>query len=139
MKQLHRYSILIVLLFYFMNAVAQNHDKIFDKKASYLFTIRGSVRERDTYEPISKVNIVADGGAYTMTSIDGSFMIRARKVDELMICHKDFETVYYTIVNNEYISVEVESIYSNQKKGSKPKTSIKSFNALIDSISQSKR
>lgn len=139
MKQLHRYSILIVLLFSFVNATAQNDDKIFDKKASYLFTIRGSVRERDTYEPISKVNIEVNGGAYTMTSIDGSFMIRARKGDELIIRHKDFETVYYTIVNNERISVEVESIDTYQKKESKSRTSIKSFNALIDSISQNKR
>lgn len=139
MKQLHRYSILVVLLLSFVNVTAQNNDEIFYETDVQLFTIRGSVRERDTYEPISKVNIEVNGGAYTMTSIDGSFIIRARKGDELIIRHKDFETVYYTIVNDERISVEVEPIGAYQRNKSISKTRIKSFNALIDSISKNKK
>ena len=97
MKQLLKYSLLLLLFFSFGNVTAQQNDA-FKKEDAPLFTIRGSVRESDTYKPISKVNVEVNGGAYTMTSIDGSFVIRARKGDELVIRHKDFETVYYTIL-----------------------------------------
>jgi two-component system LytT family sensor kinase len=105
MKQLLTYSMLILLLFSFGNMKAQQDDMLIKKKESPLFTIRGSVRESDTYKPIPKVNIEVNGGAYTMTSIDGAFIIRARKGDELVIRHKDFETVYHTIIDNDRITV----------------------------------
>ena len=60
-----------------------------------LYEVRGSVRESDTYKPISKVNIEVNGGAYTVTGNDGDFRIKVRTGDELIIRHKDFETVYY--------------------------------------------
>ena len=97
------------------------------------FIVRGSVRESDTYEPISKVNIMVNGGAYTMTSFDGTFNIRAKKGDELIIRHKDFETVYYTIQNDERITVEVRPADQEHPTNSKYKESVKAFNSMIDS------
>ena len=41
--------------------------------------IRGSVRESDTYEPISKVNIEINGGAYTITDSQGRFYYKSQK------------------------------------------------------------
>jgi len=139
MKQLITYSILILLLFSFGNVKAQQDDNTYTKKESPLFTIRGSVRESDTYKPISKVNIEVNGGAYTMTSIDGSFIIRARKGDELVIRHKDFETVYHTIVDDDRITVEVEPAVIRQQSNPKFKSDVKTFNALVDSIGKYKK
>lgn len=98
-----------------------------------LFIVRGSVRESDTYKPIPKVNIEVNGGAYTMTSLDGSFNIKVRKGDELIIRHKDFETVYYTVKDDERITVEVKSVDQEQPANTKYKKNIKAFNALVDS------
>ncbi|MEC3905777.1 histidine kinase [Tamlana sp. 2201CG12-4] len=98
------------------------------------FTIRGSVIESDTRDPIQNVNIQVNGGAYTTTDIFGEFRIQAKKGDELIIKHKDFETVYYSIQSNERIKVEVEP---NEDKTDKLKKSFSSraelFKPLIDS------
>nr|WP_321246935.1 histidine kinase [uncultured Psychroserpens sp.] len=139
MKQLLIYSLIVLLFFSFGTITAQQQDKAYDKKEATLFTVRGSVRESDTYKPISKVNIEVNGGAYTMTSIDGSFIIRARKGDELVIRHKDFETVYYTIIDNERITVEVEPASNRKQSRSKFKDDVKTFNSLVDSIAKYKK
>jgi hypothetical protein len=103
-----------------------------------LLHIRGSVRESDTYEPISKVNIEINGGAYTITDRLGRFTIKARKGDELIVRHKDFETVYYTITNEDRITIEVEPVVS-KNYNAKFRQDIKRFNSLIDSVAVYKK
>ena len=145
MKRLITYSVFILLLFCApMTMVAQNNEK--ENKALKLkedknpfFTIRGSVRESDTYKPISKVNIEVNGGDYTRTDANGAFIIKARKGDELIVRHKDFETVYHIIENNDRITVEVEAADVRQKSNSKFKVDIKAFNGFIDSVSKYKK
>ena len=100
-----------------------------------LWTIKGSVRESDTYKPIPNVNVEINGGAYTITDNEGRFTISARKGDELVVRHEDFETVYYTIVSNERITIEVEPEKPISQGISKYKGDTKVFNALIDSVS----
>ncbi|MFG6688017.1 histidine kinase [Mariniflexile sp. HNIBRBA6329] len=99
------------------------------------FTVRGSVVESDTKNPIPNVNIEVNGGSYTTTDDIGNFRIEARKGDELTIKHKDFETVYYTIQSNERIKVEVQpstsDIQYSKKKYSRINPEL--FKSLIDS------
>ncbi len=104
------------------------------------FTVRGSVVESDTKNPIPDVNIEVNGGSYTTTDDGGNFRIEARKGDELTIKHKDFETVYYTIQSNERIIVEVqpsseEAPFSKQKTYSRTNPVL--FKSLIDSAETS--
>ena len=139
MKQLFIFRFFILLFFSFGNVTAQQNEATQKKRDAPLYTIRGSVKENDTYKPISKVNVEVNGGAYTMTSMDGRFVIRARKGDELVIRHKDFETVYYTIVDGERIEVKVEPASSQKSINSKFKGSVKTFNALVDSIAKYKK
>ena len=110
--------------------VAQNEAK---RVAEPTFVVRGSVRESDTYKPISKVNIEVNGGAYTMTNTDGSFNIQVKKGDELTIRHKDFETIYYTVKDDERITVEVKPVVQQSPVNSKYKKDVKAFNSKIDS------
>lgn len=117
----------------------QQNEKTPKSAAQPYLIIRGSVRERDSYKPIEKVNIEVNGGEYTITDADGSFTIRARKGDELIIRHKDFETIYYIIESEERITVEVEPADSSPINTSTFKRNIKSFNALIDSVSKYKK
>ncbi|WP_321254256.1 histidine kinase [Psychroserpens sp.] len=142
MRHLVKYIILFLLVLPMNVLMAQEsqEDERTPKRSEQPYLIvRGSVRERDTYKPIEKVNIEVNGGAYTITDGDGKFSIRARKGDELIIRHKDFETIYYTIESEERITVEVEPADSGPIATSKFKQRIKSFNALIDSVSKYKK
>ncbi|WP_308807865.1 tetratricopeptide repeat-containing sensor histidine kinase [Hyunsoonleella pacifica] len=98
------------------------------------FTVRGSVIEQDTRDGVPDVNIMVNGGAYTTTDTFGDFRIEVRKGDELIIKHKDFETIYYTIQSNERILVEVrqsdKEVFNNKR--SKKSRGV-SFNWYIDS------
>ena len=124
MTQIIKYSLIFLLCSPFYQLAAQSDP---------LMHIRGSVRESDTYEPISKVNIEISGGAYTITDMYGRFSIRAKIGDELIVRHKDFETVYYTIINDDRITIEVEPVVLNSKN-SRFKKDVKRFNSLIDSV-----
>ena len=110
--------------------IAQSEQKRAEDRT---FVVRGSVRESDTYKPIPKVNIEVNGGAYTMTNNDGSFNITVKRGDELTIRHKDFETVYYTIKDDERITVEVKPSVQKSPTNAKYKQNVKGFNSLIDS------
>jgi len=100
------------------------------------FTVRGSVIESDTNNPIPNVNIEVSGGAYTTTDAFGEFRIEAKKGDELIVRHKDFETVYYIIKSSERIKVEVEPNKTDDlvnKKLFKSRAKMQNFKSLIDS------
>ena len=125
-----------VLLFWMVLSIvvvtAQDREGI---SISKRFTVRGSVIESDTRNPIPNVNIQVNGGAYTSTNSLGDFRIEVRVGDELTISHSDFQTVYYTIKSNERIQVQVEPNnddreYTKRKK--KPKNEA-SFESLVDS------
>lgn len=130
MRAIIKYGAIIILCILTQNIQAQKNDI---QKEAPRFTVRGSVRESDTYKPISKVNVEVNGGAYTVTGSDGEFRIQVKKGDELVIRHKDFETVYYTIQNDERILVDVKPAFKERVSRSKYKRNIHNFNALIDS------
>ncbi|WP_431137069.1 histidine kinase [Psychroserpens mesophilus] len=130
MKQILKYSLIFLLCLPTYKSAAQQDEP--------MFYIRGSVRESDTYEPISKVNIEINGGAYTITDSQGRFTIKAKKGDELIVRHKDFETIYYTIGLEDRITIEVEPVVSTNVN-SKFKRDVKRFNSLIDSVAVYKK
>ncbi|RKE91876.1 histidine kinase [Ichthyenterobacterium magnum] len=131
MRFIIKYIIIFFVSLSFQQATSQAQNK---KVENLTFTIRGLVRESDTYEPISKVNIEVNGGAYTMTDDDGTFRIKAKKGDELIVRHKDFETVYYTIKDDNRVTIEVEpNIPSSNQRLYKSRSDSKTFNSLVDS------
>ncbi|OMP31389.1 histidine kinase [Mangrovimonas sp. DI 80] len=97
------------------------------------FTVKGKVEEKDTYQPIPKVNIEVNGGGYTKTDSNGEFRIQVKIGDELAIRHKDFETVYYTIVSQDRILVQVEPVSPSLVSSRYQKKDSKAFKQLIDS------
>ncbi|TXG38332.1 tetratricopeptide repeat-containing sensor histidine kinase [Seonamhaeicola maritimus] len=98
------------------------------------FTVRGKIIESETRDAIPNANIEVNGGSYTTSDMFGEFRVQARKGDELIIRHKDFETIYYIIQNNERILVKVEPNEQDKfiSKSSK-KYKKQSFNSYIDS------
>lgn len=130
MRIIIKYILLLCFCFLSQGMEAQSDAK---RAAEPTFVVRGSVRESDTYKPIEKVNIEVNGGAYTMTNSDGSFNIKVRRGDELTIRHKDFETVYYIVKDDERITVEVKPAGLQKPVNSKYKSDVKAFNSKIDS------
>ncbi|MGV6830830.1 MAG: histidine kinase [bacterium] len=106
------------------------------EEESPFFMVRGEVIDMETNKPISKVNIEVNGGSYTTTDAQGEFMIQVRLEDELVIKHSDFKTLYYTIKDNQRITVKVkpneEEYYSFSRSRKQANAGI-SFKSLIDS------
>jgi len=97
------------------------------------FTIRGSVREKYSYKPIDRVNIEINGGAYAVTGKDGEFRVKVKLGDQLVVRHKDFQTVYHTINSKDRIIIEVEPETLTTSKNGRFKKRVQDFNQLIDS------
>ncbi|WP_353779751.1 histidine kinase [Winogradskyella sp. 3972H.M.0a.05] len=143
MKSILRYILCCFLLLGHFS-VAQNErvkkkteSKLEEKEA--VFDIKGSVIERDSYKPISDVVIEINGAVYTKTDDSGKFNIQAREGDLLIVKHDGFQTVYYTIKDNQRITVEVEPELSKFNSRSVNKFSVKAFNSLIDSAETYKK
>lgn len=123
-----------ILFLYPIVSIAQSSSSKTENENLPTFTIKGNVREKDTYTPIKNVNVEVNGGAYTYSNLAGDFRIQVRKGDELLISHKDFETVYYTVTDEDKITVEVESREESSNKVSLNKEERnKNFNRIIDS------
>lgn len=105
----YKYYILIIFtLFISMSSLAQQDIEAVSRAGNSSFTLKGSVLDVKSLQPIMRVNVEITGGAYTTTGLSGEFRIQAKIGDELVIRGEDFETVYYTIKNKDRIRLEVE-------------------------------
>ena len=128
-------SYCFLLLFWCVGFLSFAQQERLDSRASNntaVFTIRGSVYEKESYAPYKNVEIVVNGGRYTRTFADGSFNLEVKIGDELIISHDDFETIYYTVTSNERITIEVIDAKQNGRR-SKTSSDFKRFNEMIDS------
>lgn len=126
MKIFAKITLLFLLVLNCQNSLGQNLE------GGSLFTIRGFIYDGELQKPVANANIEVNGGAYTTTNGAGEFRIQAKIGDELVIKHKDFETVYYTIKNQERIRVEVRPFRYSNKGKIKDEPDI-AFNSMIDS------
>ena len=129
MKLLKQFILIYFLTIGFQSVLAQTNTIIDNAEA---FTVRGNIRESDTRNPIENADIQVNGGSYTKSSLDGTFRIQVKKGDQIVISHDDFETVYYTIKDNDDITVEVQPIGVNGYV-QKIKTKENTFRSSIDS------
>ena len=72
------------------------------------FKIKGSVKDKENYNPIQNVEVSTDSGAYTLTNFIGEYTLLVSVGDELIFRSPDFETVRYTIINDEDVDLLVE-------------------------------
>ncbi len=129
MKLLKQFILIYFITIGFQSVLAQTNTIIDNAEA---FTVRGNIRESDTRNPIENADIQVNGGSYTKSSLDGTFRIQVKKGDQIVISHDDFETVYYTIKDNDDITVEVQPIGVNGYV-QKIKTKENTFRSSIDS------
>lgn len=129
----HRLHILFSFFFLFVISAFGQSNKSQTSDDVGIFTVRGSIYEKDTRKPIARADVQINGGKYTRTDFDGKFTIKAKVGDELVVSHGSFETVRYTIVNNERIYIEVLPENETQSRSKKFKSEREAFNKLIDS------
>jgi tetratricopeptide (TPR) repeat protein len=126
-----QYAILLTVFFCLFSTISFGQNN--KPESTPLLTIRGSVYDEKTYNPVSSVSVQINGSRYTTTDLDGKFTIQARVGDELMVTHNSFDPVYYTIKGDDriYIKVLSDDYASHQRLRLDDKK--KSFNRLIDS------
>lgn len=107
------------------------------KRSANAFVLKGVVLEDETNDPVARVNVEIPGGSYTTTNGAGEFAISAEIGDELIIKSDNFETVYYTIKDKQYITIRVKD--ASIVEENMPVTSASrnenenTFNTLMDS------
>lgn len=134
MTFLVKYISLLGLVFNISFALAQKKNEV--ATAGKTFSLQGTVIETITYQPIADVNIETSGGAYTATNARGEFKIETKKGEELIIRHKDFETIYRTINHNEPITIEMlpnKVMATSAKAIFTSRAPTQAFNSLLDS------
>ncbi|QNJ97853.1 tetratricopeptide repeat-containing sensor histidine kinase [Constantimarinum furrinae] len=104
MKHLFSISILIVVLLGSSFVSGQTR-----RTSPNSFILKGKVVEAESNSPINRVNIEILGGDYATTNADGQFRIEAEIGDELIIKSDDFETVYYKIKDQQFVTVRVKN------------------------------
>ena len=72
------------------------------------FTLEGSVKARNSLEPIPDATVQILGYRTTTTNMFGEFTIRAQVGDELVVSHPNFETVFYILQSNERVDIRVK-------------------------------
>ena len=125
--------LILSFLFFTGGLFAQQNAELERDEEDASFVVKGSVVESETRKPITNVQISVNGGAYTTSNLSGDFRIQAKKGDELTIAHKGIKTVYYTIKDDERITVEVNPETDQDKGVYKRKTAIMPFQSIIDS------
>ncbi|NNK83454.1 MAG: sensor histidine kinase, partial [Flavobacteriaceae bacterium] len=133
MRSFIKYFIWILVLLHSDELISQ-HDFEMSQQVEKSFLVKGLVYEKTTRKPITNVNILVNSGNYTTTNALGEFSIKVKKGDELIIKHKDFETVYYIIESSEDLRIEVEEEEKYLRTSNKIyNRNASSFNSLIDS------
>ncbi|MEX0315369.1 MAG: histidine kinase [Allomuricauda sp.] len=103
---------------------------------SSVIEIKGTVKGKENFAPISGVEISTSSGRYTTTNVLGEFKIKASVGDMLIVESPEFETVRHRITSSEDIDVRVQGYEPNdlkEKKKSEVRRSTMNHERFLDS------
>ncbi|WP_396597908.1 histidine kinase [Dokdonia sp. R86516] len=110
MKTRNHILFILLLLLGSYTVFSQEEREAVSRSTNRVFTLKGSILDTEHMKPVAKANVEVTGGAYTTSGSDGEFRIAAKVGDELVIRSEDFETVFYTIKDQQRIKLEVRPI-----------------------------
>ncbi|MDO6745272.1 histidine kinase [Tenacibaculum soleae] len=100
------------------------------------FTVKVQVINDNTQQPIKDATVTVNGRIFNFSNIKGRYIVTAQKGSQLVVSHTGFETIYYTIKDDEDIKVLVEDF--TRKRKSKLKYSsykkIDLYTKYLDSV-----
>ncbi|MBQ0735156.1 histidine kinase [Aquimarina celericrescens] len=117
---------LIIVVFWLLPFVAFAQKTPASRELARM-SIKGSVKDERTREPVQGAEVTILGGRTVTTDVFGDFRIEARVGDELVISHGSFTTVRYTIKDNQRIDVLVEDYPEESVRMSKKAESSQSI------------
>ena len=85
------------------------------KSAAKEFSVKVKVVDDNTNSPIKDADVQVNGRSFKFSNIYDRYIVKARKGSQLEVSHPDFETVFYTIKDNEDIKVLVEGFVKKRK------------------------
>jgi len=94
--------------------------------------IKGSVKGKENYVPISGVQVSTDKGQYTRTNGLGEFTIKASIGDMLIVEGPELETVRYRIKSGEDVDVLVEGYDGSRSEQKQKREASSSRSARMD-------
>lgn len=97
------------------------------KNNEVILKIKVEVLNKENYEPIKNAEVHVNSWTYNYSFIDRRYNIKAKVGDELIVSHPNFETVYYTIKNDEDIRVLVEDFQEKTKRKRSKKSVISKY------------
>lgn len=108
---------LLLSLFAFTASFAQETAKV-------TFNVKVRVLDKETNLPIKNANVQVNGKSFNYSYVADLYEVTARAGDELMVDHSDFDTVFYTIKDDEEIKISVQG-FSGKRESYQPKFSSK--------------
>ncbi|WP_317166940.1 tetratricopeptide repeat-containing sensor histidine kinase [Winogradskyella ursingii] len=129
-----KFSHIVLLLLWFTTGSFGQQNSNFGTSQDELFTIRGEVYELSTLKPYEGVTIVLNNGRYTTTDYNGKFTVKAKIGDQLVIKHRDFETIFHTVQSDDNrLTIKVDNRDRRSAQQIKLDKNNQSFNQMIDS------
>ena len=104
------YIVFVVFLLSFSTAFSQ-----IESKTSKEFSVKVQVVNNETQQPIKDARVEVNGRVFYYSNIKGDYTVKARAGDQLMVSHSGFETILYTIKDDEDIKVQVEDFEPKRK------------------------
>ena len=102
MKQF--FYILVFLFLGMSTTVFSQEDNINSRE----FSVKVEVIDEKTNEPIVDAKVSVNGYYFSFSTFHRKYIIKAKPGNELVVRHPDFETVYYTVKDDEDIKVLVK-------------------------------
>ena len=93
-----------------------SYSQVFGEKGKE-FSVKVKVVDEATNQSIKDAVVEVNGNVFNFSHIKGQYIVTAKTGNQLVVSHSGFETIYYTIKDNEDIKVVVEDF--NQKRKSK--------------------
>ena len=79
------------------------------------FKVTVKIINKNTNLPIKNADVQVNGRSFYFSLTKDYYIVTAKVNDELIVEHPDFETVYYTIKDNEEIKILVEDFESKRE------------------------
>ncbi|WP_028890526.1 tetratricopeptide repeat protein [Tenacibaculum sp. 47A_GOM-205m] len=126
------YIVFVVFLLSFSTAFSQ-----IESKTSKEFSVKVQVVNNETQQPIKDARVEVNGRVFYYSNIKGDYTVKARAGDQLMVSHSGFETILYTIKDDEDIKVQVEGFVPKKKTKLSPysqKERVSLYPQYLDSV-----